>query len=187
MLRLFIAVDLPAELRDQVAGLMEGVHNARWVNPGQLHVTLHFVGDTPEDEVAGLRDRLEGVKQDCFRLQLRGAGVFPEGQSRIKPPKVLWLGMEPATPMVRLKQNVHAALGINPMGKDQAFSPHLTLARFKSLPDGTLADFLDRNREFETRTWTVTCFHLYQSTLRQQGAVHNVLASYPLAPPARVE
>jgi RNA 2',3'-cyclic 3'-phosphodiesterase len=185
MLRLFVAVDLPSELRSEVEGLMGQVHNARWANPRQLHITLRFMGDTPDDALPAIRAGLARVKQDCFHLQLRGVGVFPErgsGRGRNQP-KVLWLGIEPATELANLKRGIDAALGGELAQKP--FSPHLTLARFSRPPDGTLSVFLADRQRYCSPVWPVTSFQLYQSTLRPEGAVHAIVASYPLAPGPR--
>jgi RNA 2',3'-cyclic 3'-phosphodiesterase len=185
MLRLFVAVDLPAGLRDEVARLMAPVHNARWVNPKQLHITLRFLGETPEAALPDLQQRLHGVKRDQFRLRLRGAGTFPEARpgKRPRPPKVLWLGIEPAAELVALKQAVDAALDGGLTRDNQVFSPHLTLARFPNPPGQTLSAFLTKNQPYTSLDWSVESLHLYQSTLRQEGAIHALLASYPLAQP----
>jgi len=182
MLRLFVAVDLPSELRSEVEGLMGQVHNARWANPAQLHITLRFMGDTPDDALPSIRQQLGRVKQECFRLQLRGLGVFPEGVSGKprKPPKVLWIGIEPTAQLLNLKRSIDAELGAGLAQKP--FSPHLTLARFPRPPDDTLSTFLADRQRYRSPRWPVTSFHLYRSTLRPEGAVHAMVATYPLAP-----
>lgn len=181
MLRLFIAVDLPAEVRAEVEGLMGQVHNARWANPKQLHITLRFMGDTPDHALPSIRENLCRINQGSFQLQLRGVGVFPEGSSRNRrhTPKVLWLGIEPADDLASLKRSIDAALGAQP--EQKPFSPHLTLARFPRPSDGTLATFLADRQCYRSLMWPVTAFHLYQSTLRPEGAVHVILATYSLA------
>ncbi len=181
MLRLFIAVDLPEEVRAEVEGLMDQVHNARWVNPRQLHITLRFMGDTPDHALPLIREQLGRVNQDSFHLQLRGVGVFPRGSSRRQrnPPKILWLGIEPGEKLASLKRSIDAVLGADL--EQRPFSPHLTLARFPRPPDDTLATFLADRQRYCSRMWPVTAFHLYQSTLRPEGAVHVLVTSYCLA------
>lgn len=202
MLRLFIAVDLPAELRDSVVEMMDGVHDAKWVNAKQLHITLRFLGNTAEAALPDLGDRLASLRHEAFRLRLRGAGVFPEARAgkRAKPPRVLWLGLEPTAAIERLKNAVDAAIAGAGADRGQqarhdhdhdhdrggktekpTFSPHLTLARFSALPDHTLSDFLAKWGDYASAGWWVTNLHLYQSTLRTHGAIHTRLASYPLA------
>jgi 2'-5' RNA ligase len=193
MLRLFVAVDLPAELREEVARMMAGVHHARWANPRQLHITLRFLGNTPEADLPGLQNRLAQVAQDSFHLRVRGAGVFPglHEQKRRKPPKVVWLGLEPAEPVARLKAEVDAALAVDlaqeEKQEEKTFSPHLTLARLNALPDETLAEFLRKHAGYASEAWQVTSFHLYQSALRREGALHTRVASYQLRQPAPAE
>jgi len=180
MLRLFVAVEIPPEVKKAIAALCHDVENARWVNPAQMHVTLRFLGDTPEVELPAIRERLARVHMPAFHLGLRGAGVFPEGRGR-RPPRVLWLGLEPAAPLLRLKQAVDLALGPEAEAK-KAFSPHLTLARFPRPPDRTLGDFLARNRDFCGQAWPVASFSLFASTLLRSGAVHELVADYALLP-----
>jgi 2'-5' RNA ligase len=187
MLRLFVAVDLPAELREEVASMMDRVRGARWANSKQLHITLRFLGDTAEEALPGLRARLATIRQQAFQLRLCGAGVFPETHEgrRAKPPRVLWLGMQPTEELASLKQAVDAALSADPA--EAQFSPHLTLARFSARPDQTLSDFRQRHGGYTSAYWWVRDFHLYQSTLRREGAVHTRVASYPLVETKRGE
>ncbi len=187
MLRLFVAVDLPAELREEIAGMMDRVHGARWANPKQLHITLRFLGDTAEAELPHLIERLSTVEQQAFQLRLCGVGVFPEPREgrREKPPRVLWLGIQPTEELATLKHAVDAALSVAP--EEAQFSPHLTLARFSTRPDRTLSEFLRTREGYTSAYWWVRDFHLYQSTLRREGALHARVASYPLVETKRGE
>lgn len=187
MPRLFVAVDLPDPLREDLAKSMDGVHGARWANAKQLHITLRFMGDTAEEDLPRVRARLAQVAQPAFRLRVCGAGVFPEAKqgSRQKPPRVLWLGIQPTEELASLERAVDAALSAAPA--ENQFSPHLTLARFSARPDQTLSDFLRTHAGYTSPYWWVTDFHLYQSTLRREGALHTRVASYPLVGTERGE
>jgi 2'-5' RNA ligase len=179
MLRLFIAVDLSAELRSVVTRLCQGIAGARWTRPEQLHITLRFLGDTPEGQLDDLRARLRQVCTPHFELALRGTGVFPPEGGR-KPARVLWLGLDPPEPLQALKYAVDEVLGPDPETAKRGFSPHLTLARFPNRPRHDLDRFLAEHSGFDGGCFVVTDFHLYRSILRPEGALHEMVESYPL-------
>jgi 2'-5' RNA ligase len=180
-MRLFIAVDLPPDVRPVVSGLCQGIDGARWTRPEQLHITLRFLGDTPEDQLADIREKLRQVVVPGFSLSLTGVGVFPPPRSR-KPARVLWLGLEPPTPPQALKLAIDAVLGPDPEAAQRGFSPHLTLARMsdpmKSRRD--LDGFLAKHAGFAAGPFPVSGFHLYRSTLRPEGALHEIVESFSL-------
>ena len=180
MPRLFIAVDLPAELRPVVARLLQGIGGARWTRPEQLHITLRFLGDTPESQLDDLRARLRQVRMPRFELALRGTGVFPPVGGRI-PARVLWLGLDPPEPLQALKHAVDGVLSPDPETAKRGFSPHLTLARFPTRPSRDLDRFLAEHVGFDSGRFMVSNLHLYRSTLRPQGALHEIVESYLLA------
>jgi 2'-5' RNA ligase len=180
MLRLFVAVDLPEAVRQEVAAMCTQVSEARWVKLHQLHITLRFMGKTPDDALADIRDRLAGVKIPPFPLALQGAGTFPAAAD-VRRARVLWLGLNPEEPLVQLKREIDSHLGTHAEGEKQGFAPHLTLARFTRRPNDSLTRFLSQHHDYGSTTWQVACFRLYQSTLHSGGAVHDVVATYPLA------
>src|ERR1700690_369666 len=100
MLRLFLAVDLPAPVRQEIVALCTEVNQARWVKPHQLHMTLRFMGQTPDDGLAEIRNRLANVQVPAFDLALQSAGVFP-GVASTKRARVLWLRLGPRETPVR--------------------------------------------------------------------------------------
>jgi RNA 2',3'-cyclic 3'-phosphodiesterase len=178
-LRLFIAVDLPPDLRQRVASLCQGIGGARWVRPEQLHITLRFLGDTPEEQLATMRQKLRQVAAPGFSLSLTGPGVFPPPGGR-KPARVLWLGLHPPVPLQALKLAIDAVLGPDPEAAQRGFSPHLTLARFPSRPHREWDEFLARHADLAAGPFPVAGFHLYRSTLRPEGALHEIVETYPL-------
>lgn len=179
-LRLFLAVDLPPAIAAEVEGLCQGLAAARWSNPAQLHLTIRFLGDNPEEELPRVRAALEAVTPPRFQLEVRGVGVFPKHR---RPARVLWAGVAPQEPLVALKAEIDRALGPDPEAADRGFSPHLTLARFRDNPGKALAGYLERHAAFASPAWPVEAFHLYRSHLGAQGAVHEILQSYPLRAP----
>jgi len=185
-LRAFIAVDLPPPAERAVAALCTGLEGVRWAKAGQLHITLRFLGATPEERLADLDRRLATLRAAPFDLALHGVGVFPPNTRR---PRVLWLGVTPERPLRALKDAVDCALAAegSPYRQEpkQDFSPHLTLARFTRGADPALPRFLAQHAEYRGVEWQVTSFRLYKSTLAPAGSVHEMMETYPLAPTCR--
>jgi RNA 2',3'-cyclic 3'-phosphodiesterase len=180
MLRLFVAVEVPAREQAAAAALCQGLERARRTKPHQLHVTLRFLGATPEDRLPEIKQRLATVKAAPFDLVVQGAGIFPAGARR---PRVLWLGLSPEEPLRRLERSIGEALATVPSASandTSRFTPHLTLARFADRGEPGLADFLARHARYRGTPWWVQSFRLLQSTLHPTGAMHETLEVYPL-------
>jgi 2'-5' RNA ligase len=178
--RLFVALDLPAPAAQAVAALCTGLPGARWSDPAQLHLTLRFMAAVPDANVAALAGRLGVIRHAAFSLSLHGVGVFPSGR---KPARVLWAGVTPAEPVLRLKSVIDGVIdGV--IGPDdeaaRGFHPHLTLARFREPPGSSLAAYLIAHEGFTSAPWVAGAFLLYRSILGARGARHELLRRYAL-------
>jgi 2'-5' RNA ligase len=179
MPRMFIAVDLPAVIAAEAKAICRGLPAAHWSNFTQLHLTLRFLGEVPDDQLAALRANLRRISQPPFSLGLVGVGVFPHKR---RPARVLWAGVVPEEPACALKKAIDDVLGPDPEAAERGYSPHLTLARFRDDPGPALTRFLDEHAGFASAGWPVDSFHLYRSTLGRDGAHHEIVESYSLAP-----
>jgi len=177
MLRLFIAIDIPEDIRILMCGMGATIPGARGVPSEQLHLTLKFLGDTDGGLVPDIREALADIEATPFAIRLKGVGHFPPRGT----PRVLWAGIEPVMEVVALRNRVEKALAEIGIERDhRKFSAHVTLARLKNSPLNRVSQFLAGNSLFETPPFTVREFLLYSSSLSAKGAVHTVLASYPL-------
>lgn len=133
-IRTFIAVELDAPMRDALAGLQERIRRAlgppmRWVKPEGMHLTLKFLGQTPEDLVPSIADALAAAARRSrpFTIDLGNPGGFPN----TRRPRVLWAAVRgDLDALADLRQNVEEMVA--PLGfptEDRAFRPHLTLGR----------------------------------------------------------
>lgn len=177
-MRLFIAIDPPQEVRDQLSRLCAGIEAARWVRREQLHLTLRFLGDLPQTGLEDIKSALACVAFAPLTLALCGVGIFPQGKPRYA--KVLWAGIEPQAPLCELKVRIDEALSAAGMGPDEerAFAPHITLARFKQPPDRDLNRWLESHHSLTSAPWPTTQFTLYASELAPKGATHSALAEF---------
>lgn len=175
MPRLFIAIDLPAEIKEAIHPLCSGLPGARWVPDDQLHLTLRFIGDLQHELFAGLYTRLDEVKAKPFPLHIKGLGTFPpRGKAR-----VLWVGLKKSDALIELRKKVDSVLRRLeiPLEKKK-FAPHVTIARLGKTPAPRLGNYLAANNLFRQPPFRVTSFRLYSSILRPDGAVHTCEAEY---------
>src|SRR5260370_7934573 len=93
-MRLFVALEIPSSVRENLADLLTSLRavspQTRWVRPENLHVTLKFIGEVPQENLAGIQSALAGVRSDqpvtLVTLDFRGGGFFPDE----KHPRVFW-------------------------------------------------------------------------------------------------
>lgn len=179
-LRLFLAVSVPQGHLDwvgrQVAGLADRWPDARWIPGENQHVTLKFLGATSTDLLDPVASacREAAKAQTAGSVSLEGLGVFPSA----KRARVLWIGLHDPG---RLLASVAGALDgrLRPLGfqpEKRAFSPHLTIARFKSpTPVGELPPLSASPGLFQ-----VAEFGLWRSDLSPKGARYECLRSFEL-------
>ncbi|HUR76000.1 MAG TPA: RNA 2',3'-cyclic phosphodiesterase, partial [Sporichthya sp.] len=119
--------------------LPEGARDVRWVRLDGLHLTLRFLGPTPDDRIDATSDAVRAVAEVTpgpIELQLGGAGTFPPHGR----PRALWLGIvDGAEAVGEVATQLDAALGSAGWPSEQRpFRPHLTLARSDGVAVGPL-------------------------------------------------
>ena len=175
-MRLFVALELPWELRQRLAALGGGVPGARWVPAENLHLTLRFIGDVDEGLAHDLHDALADIASPVFDLTVENFGTFGA-----KRPHTLWAGIvrEPALERLRDKiESVAVRAGLPP--EPRKFMPHVTLARLEDSPVGRIQEFIARNSPFRAGPTPVANFTLFRSYLSRSGAEYELVAEYPL-------
>lgn len=176
MHRLFIGIDPPEEVKDQLLDLMGGVAGARWQSEAQLHLTLRFVGEVDRHRANDIAAALESLHHPRFELSLAGVGSF----DRRGHVSALWAGVAPHDPVHTLHKKVDQAIaraGLPP--EHRAFHPHITLARF-GRDAGSLDGFVAQHGGFASTPFDVDDFCLYESQLTRDGSVYTIVERYPL-------
>ena len=185
MIRVFLAIELPDALRPglaQVQGELKGSRaDVRWVPAGNIHLSLKFFGNVPDEEIEtlALAVRQEAATATPFQLQVTAAGAFPSPRA----PRVVWLGLGgDLLPLNRLYyglEKAFAALGYPP--ESRAFNPHLTLGRVKSPANRErLAKMLAKMPPVDWPPFEVKELILFQSVLSPQGSKYTPLQVIPL-------
>lgn len=184
-MRLFLAINLPPWVREAVlertTSLRRVAPGVRWVGDAQLHLTLKFLGERPETDVAPLAAAMEGVarRHADVTLALGGVGAFPN----FRRARIVWLGVEAAPRLELLHHEVEeACVGLGYEVEGRPFRPHVTLGRVKERLDEQLLRQLARAAravDFEEEI-PVQSVDLMESELSSGGSRYRVLASAPL-------
>lgn len=190
-IRTFIAIELPQDVRQALAQAQSALRSAsgeaerwvKWVQPGSIHLTLKFLGETPSSRLEAIGQAMAtAVQGRCpFPLRLGQAGCFPNARQ----PRVLWIGLAGEMESLHSLQAAVEAT-VAPLGfptESRRFAPHLTLGRLRD----------DASPEARRRlgaaieslhapdiSFVADSISLMRSDLRPTGAVYTCLAEIPL-------
>lgn len=185
-IRTFIALHVSQAVRASAGDLIEQLRDCpasvKWVAPEHMHLTLKFLGDVPEQELADVC-RVVGEVCDetgAFEIQYGGAGAFPN----LGRPRTVWLGVqEGAEPLEKLQKKIERALrDLGFRRERRRYHGHLTLGRVRGggPEQGELGELLRGYGDFRTPRMLAEEVRVYASYLDKEGPTHEVLASCPL-------
>lgn len=180
MIRLFVAVPLPSEIRRQLASLALGVPGARWVPEENFHVTLRFIGEVPHSTASDIDSMLAGIRAPGFEMWLGGVDHF----GPLRKARAVWAGVQKNAALQHLHDKIESAVVRAGLPREtRKFVPHVTLARIKGETGHHLANFLAANSLFRTGPIDVDRFVLYASHMGREGVVYEELTDYSLSLP----
>src|SRR5471030_492245 len=179
MPRLFIALPVPEDISEELAGLQSGVPDARWVLLENLHVTLCFAGDAQVGTMRDLEEELSDIAGPRFPVTISGVEQFSTG----KQPRALVVLVERSDRLDWLHPKVSTvARNCGLEVERRKFRPHVTLARF---PNGAetghhIAQFMASFSTFKAGPWIADHFALYSSRHGGSGRIYKEKAAYDL-------
>ncbi len=184
MKRLFIAVKIEAEsnLLRIISTLKAilGDESIKWVDPGNIHLTIAFLGDTDEKRIKTLdlmlKDKCSGFGE--FEFFLKGSGLF----KNFRDPRVIWAGIESNGELAELHTRIKTGLAETGFRiEERLFRPHLTLGRIKSLKNtDNLKTVLEKYRDVEIQKVNVREVILFESILLQTGPLYKPVTKFGL-------
>src|SRR5438270_4484758 len=179
-MRIFIALDIPGEIRARLAEYMERARalatEARWARIEGLHVTLKFVGQVDDAVVEQIKAALRSIKAAPFEVKFTSVGFFPNPNAA----RVFWAGVDGGEQLPRLAANIDATLEKLGFPREtKPYHPHLTLARTSSRPLRELKPLLAEPPP-QFGTMTAREFFLYQSQPQKGGSKYTKLERFEL-------
>lgn len=183
--RLFVSVDLPTELADEVAAVQERFADAsglRVTDPEQAHVTLFFLGDVDPTRVSAvasaLAEAIDAAEIRPFTARVEGLGVFPS----LEYISVLWAGVTAGTAeLTALHESIEPRLvDLGFDADDHEFTPHVTLARMDHASGKELVQQGVRELDPTVGEWTVEEVRLTESELTPDGPEYSTVSRFEL-------
>ena len=195
MIRTCLAVELEEDLRKRIAQTQqdlkqrlnrEAVRDVRisWVQPGSIHLTIKFLGDTDEQLIDPMRTAIDQAMREHrpLYIPLERLGAFPRPQQ----PRVLWVGAsqqweqgEDGKRLAGLHRAIEDCCATFNFASDgRPLSPHLTLARVKEGErhvGQALAKSGAMDRSLSLGSIALESIVLIRSELRPTGSVYTKL------------
>ena len=176
MPRLFTGLELPSDIVMALADLRGGLGGARWIDAGNYHITLRFIGDIDEATADDVFYTMGKIRRPPFNVTLEGLDTFGGDK-----PRAIVARAKPAQPLVELQaeqERLVRRIGIPP--EVRKFTPHVTLARLKQASPFAVADYLSARGFFPSRTFEADRFVIFSSRSSTGGGPYVVEAAYPL-------
>jgi len=186
MWRVFCAIEVPRDVRDQLLAHIEHLREtvphvqASWSRAESIHLTLKFFGNIEQSQVERLSVAASCVtnRYSPFQIGLGAPGIFPPRGT----PRVLWLGVnDPSGQLTDLQQQFENECAREGLPKEErVFRPHLTLARIRK-PQGArgLAE-VHEGIEFKTVEFSVSELLLFRSELSSEGSKYTIISRHGL-------
>jgi len=184
-LRCFIAIEIPAPVRREITEMADILKkydaDIKWVSVENLHVTLKFLGSTPDKSAPEIRDSLLKMVSSFrpFYIKIVGTGLFPNR----KFPRVIWVGVDNGEALLKLAADIDVSMSLLGYKKEEReFKPHLTLGRVRSREGLTsIVNELDNFKDKEFGLFTVDRIKLMRSELKPKGPEYSCLYEVPFA------
>lgn len=178
-MRLFIGIGLPDEAKQRLATLAGGIPDARWVPRDNFHITLAFLGEVPDPDIADIGLSLGKIDYPAFDVNIQGVGIFGSA----KRPRILWAGVEETGQLCRLQARIAQKLtDMNCPFDNRKFRPHVTLARVHNSAYGKIRNFLSDHALFSAGSVPVQDFSLFSSHSTGAGPEYREEMAFDLTP-----
>ncbi|MBI2869179.1 MAG: RNA 2',3'-cyclic phosphodiesterase [Chloroflexi bacterium] len=192
LVRSFIAIELPDEIKTALAGLRDELKRGRadcvkWVEPRVIHLTLKFLGNVKAESLGAVAQAMHRAAAEVapFSVAVTNLGVFPS----LRRIRVIWVGLTgDLEELQKLQQAVERH--VRPLGfptEARAFTPHLTIARVREGASPgeqrALCQAVSTTSFPGEHSFAVRDISLMRSQLTRGGAVYSRLESARLGTP----
>ncbi len=162
------------KLKEESSSFLKG----KWVEPQNLHITFHFLGEIERSQAITILKNLQKIAEvfSSFKIQYKSLGVFPDK----KRPRILWIGVSKGeTDLKKLAEEViylNRKSGIK--SESKPFHPHVTVCRIKETEKKKFNVFLNKYKNYSFGEETVNKIALISSSLTSVGPIYTVVEEF---------
>ena len=199
MIRLFVALKIPAEIRKQIITLRNGIlgfapenlskENSdktlpiitqpmlMWEPEEKLHLTLKFIGEVKADLLDDIINSISFITDyKKFNCSFTGFGFF----FKRNEPKILWAGFEIERDLFELADRLNKNfIKFSIPAEERRFKAHITLLRIKKNIDKELVYKFEKYRMNEI-PFQADEVALFKSELLPTGSKYTELKNFKL-------
>jgi 2'-5' RNA ligase len=179
-IRAFIAIELPDHINSAIRNVQKNLKSRkldiRWVSPGNIHLTLKFLGNIHNEDVQDISSAISAAVKGInpFAVSIKGLGAFPS----LSRPRVVWVGVGDQTEsLARLYDNIEDQLEAFGIAREERrFTAHLTIGRIKGKINVVkLIDAIREEKDFAEESFSIRDVTLFKSDLKPEGAFYTSL------------
>lgn len=181
MLRLFIALDFPQELKTALHILQQQFKSSKliegkFIDQDSLHLTFKFIGEIEQDVVQHIHNHLQSIHFKPFEVTLGSLDTF----SRNNKIEIIWIDLVGPV-LYQLQQAIEQVLFWLPQQEQRPFVAHVTLVRVKKVHNYEQLQQMLQQISIPEQSFTINQFSLQRSTLAQEGPLYTALFRYNAA------
>jgi 2'-5' RNA ligase len=177
-MRLFVALDLPWVVKEELSDLSFNLPGARWVPSSNFHLTLRFIGEANRLQAEEIDCALAALRGRSFRFSLSGLGWFEKAGRA----NTLYAGVERNEDLARLQAKVETALARAGVAIERRrFTPHVTLARMDQMVSPALTSFVQAHNLYRSAPILAETVILFSSYLGKDQPTYTPEVAYALA------
>ncbi len=184
-IRAFIAIEIGSEIKRRASECVDKLKrtgaDVKWVESGNIHLTLKFLGNIEEGTLPGLNEIISGVvsKRESFNISIENIGAFPS----LKRPRVIYVCVgEKGNNLLSLYEDLNKRIGeLGIKEESRKYVGHITLGRIRTKRNiSELTTALKSETVCFFGIERVSCLYLVQSQLTPQGPFYTKLNNFLL-------
>lgn len=181
MMRLFVGLDFPDEVKNELLTLRGGLFGASWHTRERLNLTLRFVGATPAHLMQDIISELRYIRFPAFYMSFKEIGYFASGAQ----PHHVWTGVDTPKIIAELQEKIDKAIIRAGGGNADKFKfvPHVSLAKLQGTTMDEVFQYIAEHNLFHSKPFLVDSFCLFASHAREngEGKYYTVEEMFPLS------